>query len=104
MVEILKRNGLIAITRIILIARIVPGSSSPGPTTYLTNGSAKIMIISEATSVSSAIKLSKLEDNSQADFLLPDESRWLKTGIKLTASAPLVRIKNIKSGIVKAAV
>lgn len=43
-----------------------------------------------------------LELSSQADFLLPFTYLSLKTGMKVTASAPDVRIKNMKSGTVNA--
>ena len=46
----------------------------------------------------------RLEDNSHADFLFPEANLWLKTGINDTESAPEVKIKNMKSGIVNAAV
>lgn len=49
-------------------------------------------------------KFRRLEESSQADFLLPVMRRWLKMGIKETERAPEVRMKNMKSGIVKAAV
>ena len=57
-----------------------------------------------AIKVNRAIKFNRLDDSSQADFLLPVANLWLKTGMKDTAKAPEVKIKNIKSGIVKAAV
>ena len=68
------------------------------------SGSAKIMMRALEIKVRMARRLSKLEDNSQADFLLPEARRWLKTGMNETASAPEVKMKNIKSGMVKAAV
>ena len=46
-----NKNGLTAITRIMLIAKLRPDSSSPGPTIYRTSGSAKIMIKMLATKV-----------------------------------------------------
>ena len=52
----------------------------------------------------SAIKLTRLELNSHADFLLPLARRWLNTGMKETLSAPETKMKNMKSGIVNAAV
>ena len=103
-VEIEKRNGLTAITRIILTARLRPDSLSPGPTTTFTSGSAKIIIKILAAKVVSAKKLIKLELKSHADCLLPDAKRWLNTGIKDTLSAPDTSTKNMKSGIVKATV
>src|SRR6266550_895900 len=100
--EIENRNGLTAITRIIDTAKLLVLSSSPGATTYLTSGSAKIIINKLAAKVAKAIRLIKLDDNSQADFLLPLLKRSLKTGINVTLSAPDTNIKNMKSGIVNA--
>ena len=56
------------------------------------------------TKVKIANRFSRLDDSSQADFLFPEANLWLNTGIKDTESAPDVKIKNIKSGIVNAAV
>ncbi len=86
------------------MARIIPDSSKPGETTYRINGSAKIMISTEEIRVKIASKFNVEDDSSQADFLLPAASLWLKTGINDTDKAPEVKIKNIKSGIVNAAV
>ena len=103
-VAIAKRNGLIAITRIMLTARARLDSSRPGPTTYVTSGSANIIMSTVVTTVTRARRLSKLVESSQADFLLPAARRWLNTGINVTLSAPDTRMKNMKSGIVKATV
>ena len=64
----------------------------------------KIIIKIDATRVISANKFKIEVESSHADFLLPEAKRWLKTGINETASAPDVKMKNMKSGIVKAAV
>ena len=58
----------------------------------------------DVISVRIANKFKSDDDSSQADFLFPVANLWLKTGIKETANAPDVNMKNIKSGIVKAAV
>ena len=99
-----KRNGLIAITRIMLTAKARPDSSRPGPTTYRTSGSAKIIIKILVIKVTTAIKFKILVESSQADFLLLSAKRWLNTGINDTLNAPETNIKNIKSGIKKATV
>ena len=57
-----------------------------------------------AMRVMRARKFSRELESSQADFLLPFMRRSLNTGMKETARAPEVRMKNIKSGMVKAAV
>lgn len=103
-VAIEKRNGLIAITLVILIARTMPDSSKPGLTIYLISGSAKIIIKTLVISVNSASKFRSDVDISHADFLLPLINLSLNTGMNETASAPEVKMKNMKSGIVNAAV
>ena len=103
-VAIENKNGLIAITRIILIASDIADSFKPGATIYRTSGSAKIIMKTEAIKQSNARKFKTLVLSSQADYLLPLAKRWLKTGIKVTAKAPEVIMKNKKSGTVKAAV
>ena len=54
--------------------------------------------------VTIANKFKILVDNSQADFLSRSANFWLNTGIKVTLNAPETRIKNMKSGTVKATV
>ena len=103
-VAMLNRNGLIAITRVILIASTIPDSSRPGDTIYRIKGSANTIIKIDTTKDKSASKFNSDDDISQADFLFPVANRWLKTGINETAKAPEVKMKNIKSGTVKAAV
>ncbi|CRH93082.1 Uncharacterised protein [Chlamydia trachomatis] len=71
---------------------------------YFTNGSAKIIIRIEVTKVNNASTFKTLELSSHADFLLYLAILWLKTGINVTLNAPDTKIKNIKSGIVKATV
>src|ERR1700756_905517 len=97
-VAIANRNGVTAMTRIILADRAIPDSLSPGAITYRTSGSAKMIMRMLAISVASAMRLMRLVDRRQADSLLPVIIRWLNTGIKLTLSAPDTRMKNMKSG------
>ena len=99
-----KRKGLMAMTRIMLMARVMESSLRPGATMKRISGSAKIMMRILPTRQNSAMILRMLLLSSQADFLLPVVRRWLKTGMKVTARAPETRMKNMKSGIVKAAV
>ncbi len=56
----------------------------------------------DVMSVMNANRFKILVESSQADFLLPEARRWLKTGMNETASAPDVKIKKKKSGKVKA--
>ena len=91
-----------AITRIIETASARELSLKPGPTTYFTSGSAKMIIKIEVAKVNIASRFKILVLSSQADFLLFLAIRWLKTGMKVTLNAPETKIKNIKSGIIKA--
>ena len=99
-----KINGLTAITCIILTAKAWPDSLRPGAIKYFINGSAKIIISTDAAIVISAMKLIMLELICQADCLLPLTQRSLKTGMNVTLSAPETSTANIKSGTMKAAV
>ena len=74
-VAILNKNGFIAITLVILMASTMPDSSSPGLTIYRINGSANIIISTDVIKVRIASKFSSDDDNSHADFLLPDAKR-----------------------------
>ena len=103
-VAIANRNGLMAITRIILVASTCPDSDRPGPTTYLTSTGAKIIIRTDATIVTNARKFIRLVLICQALSRLFLAIRELNTGINVTANAPLTKIRYIKSGIVKATV
>jgi len=86
-VDIENKKGLIAIIRIKLVA--VDCTSWLDPLAIIeTSGSAKINIRILEKKVTIASKLSKLEDKRHAELLLLFDSRWFKTGIKVTLRAP----------------
>ena len=74
-VAIANKNGLTAMTRIMLTANAVPDSLSPGAMTNRISGSAKMMMSTLASKVAIAIRLTMLVDKAQAERLLPDAKR-----------------------------